>query len=157
MSDLQDIFDLAYFYLKFRLRSKKEMQDYLYKKSKTRYFSREMVDRVVLELEKKGLIDDREFVTLFIESRNKNRPKSEYILRRELARFGIDKTIIDAYFATNLVNEETLAEVALEKKWRRFAALAEPLRFQKATSFLSRRGFSFDIIKKTVANMTKKE
>lgn len=157
MSDLQPIFDLANFYLKFRLRSRREMRDYLYKKSKTRYFSHETVDRALDELERLGLINDQEFARQFITSRNKNRPKSEYILRRELNKYGIAKEIIDNYFSENQPDEEGLAHIALQRRWPRFSATNKKERFQKATAFLSRRGFSYDIIKKTIDKLTEKE
>lgn len=151
--DLQSLINFAYFYLKFRLRTKKEVRDYLLKKIKKRHWSHDHVAQVIKNLEEQGLVNDEEFIRWFVESRNKSKPKSVYVLRRELRRFGIEQEQIDAYFEKNNLDEEFLAQKALSTRWHRFADLDKQKRFDKSAQFLLQRGFSYEIIKKTVEKM----
>lgn len=155
--NLQQALNHAYFYLKFRPRSKKEVTNYLSKKSEKYGWSKEVIEKAVQKLEKGRLINDSEFVSWFIESRTKSKPKSEFAMRSELFKFGIDKDLIDLYFTDNIPDEENLALRALGKKWTAFKDLPRQSRFQKATAYLGRRGFSFDIIKTALAKLEKRE
>ncbi len=151
--DLQGLLNYAYFYLKFRPRSKKEVKDYLLKKIKKRHWSTDSVAKVLSELEEQALVDDKAFVSWFIEQRNAAKPKSQFVLKGELLRFGIAKDLIDEYFNTNEQPEEELALKALQSRWRRFQTLPKKERFEKSASFLLRRGFSFDIIRKVISDL----
>ena len=154
-NDIQNLLNYAYFYLKFRPRSKKEVQDYLLKKIKKRHWSTDDVEKVIEQLEERGLINDKEFVKWFVEQRNRGKPKGGFVLKGELLRFGIDKELIDLYLLENPLEEEDLAFRALKSKWQRFKNLSQKERFEKSAAFLSRRGFSFDIIRKTIEKMHK--
>lgn len=148
--DLQNLLNYAYFYLKFRPRTKKEIRDYLNKKIEKRHWPRDLVEKVIKDLEERSLINDKEFVKWFIEQRNLSKPKSRFILKGELLRFGVAKELIDEYFDTNPQPEEELALQALQSRWHRFRPLPKKERFEKSASFLTRRGFSFDIIRKVI-------
>lgn len=153
--DLQALFNHAYFYLKFRPRTKKEVRDYLYKKIVKRHWSRDSVDKVIQQLEEQNFINDKEFVRWFIEQRNNSKPKSQFVLTQELLRYGVPKELIVFYFEENSQPEEKLALKALQSKWNRFQRLEKKERFEKSASFLSRRGFSFDLIRKTIESIEK--
>ncbi len=148
--DFLKLLNYGYFFLKFRPRSDKEVRDYLYKKIEKRHWSRDDVEKVIVQLKEEDLVNDKNFVSWFVEQRNAAKPKSEYVLRGELLRFGIAKDIIDDYFLNHKLNEEELAMKALTPKWRRFQDLDKRERFQKAANFLGRRGFSFEVIRKTI-------
>lgn len=148
--DLQILLNYAYFYLKFRPRTKKEMRDYLYKKIKKRHFSQDDVDEVIADLEERGLIDDKEFVRWFIEQRAIGKPKGRFVLKGELLRLGIPKDLIDQHLEEYPLEEEDLALQALKSKWQRFKSFPRKERFEKSAAFLARRGFSFDIIRKII-------
>ena len=154
-NDIQNLLNYAYFYLKFRPRSKKEVQDYLLKKIKKRHWSTDDVEKVIKQLEELNFINDKEFVKWFVEQRNRGKPKGGFVLKGELLRFGIDKELIDLYLLENPLEEEDLAFRALKSKWQRFKNLSQKERFEKSAAFLSRRGFSFDIIRKTIEKMHK--
>lgn len=154
--DLQQLLNYAYFYLKFRPRSKKEVLDYLNKKIEKRHWSKDYVDKAIKQLEERKFIDDKEFVSWFVEQRNTTKPKSQFVLTGELLRFGVAKDLIDEYFLTHPLEEEELAEKTLRNRWHKFKSLPKKERFEKAANFLARRGFSFDLIKKTVEDYSKK-
>lgn len=152
-NDLQELLNKAYFFLKFRPRTKKEMRDYLYKKIEKRYFSRDDADRVIAELEERKLIDDKAFVDWYIEQRSRSKPKGQFVLKGELLRLGISKDMIDFKLQEDPLEEEDLALKALQAKWHRFKDLPKKERFTKSAAFLSNRGFSFDLIKKAVSKL----
>ncbi len=147
--DLLALLNKAYFFLKFRPRSEKETRDYLYKKIKYKHWSRDDADEVLKELKKEDLIDDMKFVGWFVRNRTTLKPKGQRMLVRELKQKGISDELIEKYFSVNEINEEKLALQILEKRWPRFKSLDSRSRFEKAVSFLLRRGFSFDMAKRT--------
>lgn len=151
--DLQNLLNYAYFFLKFRPRTKKEIKNYLLKKIKTRHWSTDHVEEVIKDLEEQDLINDKNFVAWFIEQRNSAKPKSEFVLRHELLRHGINKELIEEYFNKNPQDEDALAEAALKPKWHRFKNLPKEKSFQKAVGFLARRGFSYGIAKSTIQKL----
>jgi regulatory protein len=151
--DLEVLHNYAYFYLKFRPRTEYEIRSYLNKKTTKRHWSKDLVEKVVESLKEQGLINDKEFVRLFVESRNLGKPKSTYVLTRELMRLGVKKDLIDEFFLQEPQPEEELAMKALQPRWRRFLSLSKQERFKKSTDFLYRRGFSFDLIKKTIEKL----
>ena len=155
--DLQELLNYAYFYLKFRPRTKKEVKDYLLKKIKTRHWSTPEVDLVLKKLEDQSFINDEAFVVWFVEQRNKSKPKSEFAIKRELRKFGIDQGEIDKYFEKNSLDEESLAYRALASRWERLKRFEKRKRFEKASRFLLSRGFSYEIVKETIAKFEEKE
>ncbi len=154
MSDqnkLQSALNSAYYFLKFRPRTKKEVERNLQKKSEKYGWSASIIEQTLKHLEEQKFINDAEFIELYVENRKKLKQKSVYALRNELMKLGINKELLDEYFAEHEQNEDELAYAALQNRWRKFQYLDKKTRFQKAASFLANRGFSFDIIKKTIA------
>ncbi len=147
--------NLAYFFLKFRPRTKKEITRYLLKKSVRFHFDTSVVEEVVEELESQDLINDQKFIEWFIEERSRTKQKSSFVLKQELTRFGVDRNLIDEYFTNHSLDETSLALKALKGRWYRFQNLPYRERFQKASQFLARRGFSFEIIKKAIKKLEK--
>ena len=151
--DLQALLNYAYFFLKFRPRSKKEVCDYLLKKIKKRHWSTDDVEKAIKQLEEQNFINDKEFVRWFVEQRNRSKPKGKFVLKAELLRFGIAKDLIDQYLEENPLQEEDLVLRALKSKWNRFKNLPSQDRFEKSVAFLSRRGFPFDIIRNVITKL----
>jgi len=148
--DLQGLLNKAYFYLKFRPRTVAEMRRYLYKKIIKTHWSRADADKVIDYLIDRKLLDDQQFISLFVEERKTLKPKGRFVLEQELLRHGIYKDLIDNYFDDNPVDEVFLAKKTLEKYWQRFKNLAPDKRFKKASQFLLRRGFGYDVVRKTI-------
>lgn len=155
--DLIPLLNKAYFFLKFRPRSEKEVRDYLYKKIAKRHWSRDDAEEIIDDLKEQGLINDGEFVAWFVRQRTALKPKAKRLLSRELLQKGVKKELIEEYFGHHAVDEEDLARKILEIRWPRFKNLDARSRFKKAVSFLARRGFSFDTAKKTIEDLSKKE
>lgn len=140
----------AYFYLKFRPRTEKEVRNYLHKKIKTKHWSFDNVENVIKKLKEQGLIDDKKFIDLFVRDRTVLKPKGKRVLIQELRKKGIDDELIEKYFSENPINEEELALQILKKRWLRFKNLDSQKRFEKSARFLISRGFDFNLVKKTI-------
>lgn len=157
MDDLSFLFNKTYFYLKFRPRTEKEIRDYLYKKIINTHFSRLQVEEVIEKLKEQGLIDDKKFVELYIKDRLLLKPKGEKMLKKELKAKGIKDDLIDDYFQNNSIDEEKIAKELLKKRWSRFQNLDINKIKEKAFRFLLSRGFSYEVVKKTIEDLLKKE
>lgn len=151
--DIQILLNLAYFFLKFRRRTKKEMRDYLLKKIRKTHWSTNDVEEIFKKLEELEFIDDEKFIEWYVETRSRTKPKSDFVLKQELMRLGIEKEMLDKYFEGSPGNEEELAYKALLPRWERFNNLDRKGRFQKASQFLLRRGFSYEIVRKAINNL----
>lgn len=143
----------TYFYLKFRPRTEREVQTYLEKKGEKFGWPHEVIEQTIICLKKQNLINDKHFISWLVDSRSRTKPKSAFALRSELFKLGIPKELLDEHFSTYETDESELAIQALRPKWRRFQTLESRDRFQKAAAFLSRRGFSFDLIKKAIRTL----
>ena len=84
----------AYRYLKYRLRTKKEMRDYLVKKANTYGFPPTHAEEALHYLCDEKYIDDKVFVEEFISSRTRFKPKGEFALRMELRQKGIAEDLL---------------------------------------------------------------
>lgn len=149
-NQIQQALNRAYFFLKFRPRTEKEVTDYLNKKAEKFHWSSEVVEKAIQSLKEKKYINDADFVEVFVHSRSNLKPKSRYALSGELGKFGVAKETIDLFFEENPVDEDSLASDALKRRWAQYQRFSKQERFQKAAAFLSRRGFSYEIIKKTI-------
>ncbi len=157
MEDLQPLFNLSYFYLKFRPRTVKEVRDYLYKKIKTKHWSRDDVEKVIKHLLKQKFLDDKGFINYLVASRTRTKVKGVFAIKQELLKYGVDKKLIDDYFDKTEINEEALAEKTLSSRWPRLKTLPKQKRFEKAIGLLQRRGFNFEVSRKTVEKLSNEE
>ncbi len=155
--DLIPLLNKAYFFLKFRPRSEKEVRDYLYKKVSTTHWSREAAEMVIEKLKDQELIDDRKFLEWFIRQRTALKPKSRRLLTRELGQKGIRDELIEEHFSNNSLDEESLAFSILEKRWPRFKDLTRKKRYEKAARFLMSRGFGYDTLKQAIDRLEKSD
>ena len=151
--DLIPLLNIAFFYLKFRPRTIKETRDHLYKKVRITHWSHEAVDKVIDHLIKLKFLNDKAFVDYLVRSRTATKVKGIFAIKQELNRFGVEKELIDEYFANIEINEEELAKKALARRWGIIKTLPKQKRFEKAISFLQRRGFNFDISRKIIEKL----
>ena len=151
---MEIVLRLAYHYLKYRSRTVWEMRLYLQKKAQKYRFSPDEIEKTVAYLLEERLLDDHRFIDEFVRSRALLKPKSEYVLRLELARHGVNEETIDTYFESHPVDSDSLAEEALRARIRSLQRIPnEKEREQKAIQLLQRRGFTFSVAKKTYRKM----
>lgn len=142
--DREVAYQQALKFLSYRQRSIAEVRRNL----KEHHYSEDIVTEVLTRLQKAGLLDDRRFAETWVENRTEFRPRSKRALAIELHQRGIaDEDIAQI---TQDIDDEELAYQAGLKHSRKVEGL-EWLEFrQKLSSFLARRGFSYDVIKSVV-------
>lgn len=145
-----------------RARSEKEIRDYLRNLSFKRKLqgdeeiSELTVEQLIDRLKKKGLLNDELFAEAWVDARRRSKKKGVKVLQSELMQKGIDREVVEKVLAENQVDEEKLAKEALEKKLKIWDNLP-PLEFKKkASDFLLRRGFAYEIVKGVVDKFLRK-
>lgn len=106
----------------------------------------ELVESVIARLIELGMLDDQAFARIWIESRDRARPRGERALRRELAVKGIDRDIVDGTIeerdASSPDADAEAARGLLERNSRTLARVPDPrARRQRAYALLARNGF----------------
>ncbi len=139
----------VYNYLSIRNRSEKEIRDYLKKKQATD----EIIEQIVHLLTQQKFLNDEVFARAWVSYRTRTSPRGEYALRMELKTKGIAKEIIDTVLKEE--NEElpdtlTQAVGIIGKRVERLRGQPKQEIYNKVGSFLSRRGFDWDIAKKAI-------
>lgn len=156
-NDIQNALNSAYYFLKFRPRTKMEVEKNLIKKSATYKWSDSIIQKTLSHLEEVNMVNDRDFIEWFVAQRNKSKQKSIFALRNELSKHGIAKNLLDEYFAENDQNEEELGYEALKKRWSRLKHFDKQTQFKKSAAFLASRGFSFEITKKAMQKLEEED
>lgn len=157
MKDLSFLFKKAYFFLKFRLRTEKELENYLLKKINNTNYSQKDVKNVIEKLKKDNLINDAKFTELYIKTRLTLKPRGRKLLIQELKNKGIASSLIEEYFNNNKIDEEKSAYDTIKKYWKRLNNLNQKKFYEKSMRILLSRGFSYEIAKKTIEEFIKKE
>jgi regulatory protein len=130
-----------------RPRSERELEQYF----KRRGFDEEIAAAVIERLCDQNLVDDHAFARAWIENRNEFRPRGPFALRAELRKKGVASDAIDA--ALEGFDQEKIAIKAANKMMRRWKDLsAEDFR-SRLNSFLSRRGFDYQILPDVIAKI----
>ena len=134
--------DRALHYIGYRMRSERELSDYLKKKG---YEEGEVLD-VIGRLKEYGYVDDAAFAKEFITQRVAQRPVGRKKLEYDLMQKGIGKDTVQDALEAYLSEEEqagcnALAEKLLRQKGKDKKAI------QSIQRTLISRGFSYDRIK----------
>lgn len=127
-----------------RLRGSGEIRLALRKKG----YAQEVIDVVVEDFTRAGLLDDAEFAAAFVRDRMRFKPKSRTMLERELEARGVSPSIVRAVLGELLGGDaERVAAQALARKYlaRRAQDTPDVLR-RRAFSYLLRRGYSASLV-----------
>jgi regulatory protein len=141
-----------------KMRTMKEIIGKLQQKG----FNENIIDYTIQELIRIGLINDEEFTEKYINnSIVLKKPYGKYALRYKLQNLGIQKDMIEEKLPT-LLSDTTEYELAIYLARKKMALLSKYDKYkkkQKISSFLTGRGFDWDIIHKvfTELNFEEKE
>ena len=144
---LQQAVDRAYNYLSFRPRSREEVRRYLKRKETPPA----LIDSVIERLERLDLVNDQQFASFWIETRENFSPRGSHALKNELRMKGVDRDVVD-----ELVSDEQDEERAMLAGRKKAMSLVRLPAMDFATfrsrlgSFLQRRGFGYEIATRTV-------
>lgn len=137
-------------YLGYRMRTEKEIRDYLVKDE----VDEEHVEQIIQKLHERKLIDDQEFAMMFVRSRIQTTSKGPAMVKQELQAKGVSKD-----YATKAVELYTYgvqyekAEKLVEKRLNRMSKDSFTKQLQKIRTLLMRNGFSGDVIKDVLADI----
>ncbi len=112
-----------------------------------------LVNQIISKLKEYNFINDVEFTKLWIGQRIKSKHKPLRVIEFELKQKGINKEIIDevlSRFDESRTLDQESAEKLASKKLDFYRSLPPQKRREKVTSFLLRKGFNYDIVKKVV-------
>jgi len=152
-----------------RLRSAKEIRDYLWRKTRTRMVkkrvytkaagqtptidmklveqpgvSQSIADRVYQRLEQKGYIDDEKFARSWLENRSLSKGASQRKLSAELRAKGVAASIIDELQKDSPRRDEEELVKIYQKKQHRYS---DPVKLKQ---YLLRQGFSYELVNQFV-------
>lgn len=133
-------YERAIRFLGYRPRSRAEIDRYLRAKG----CSADVIDHTINRLVEKQYLNDEDFARFWLENRERYRPRGEQALRYELRQKGVPDEVIDTVLAD--LDEDELAWTAVESKLQHWSNLTEEELKKKITGFLSRRGFSYEIV-----------
>ncbi len=157
MEGFNELLKKTYNFLSIRIRSEKEIRDYLQKKisdpKNKIQLNPSLIDLIIDKLKEQKFLDDREFVRAWIENRNKIKPKSLKLLKLELVRKGVDKQLIEDVLQNPDFEIITDLEKALmlgKKRMARYKNEDPKKALEKLTRFLASKGFDWDTIKKVI-------
>ena len=143
--------NLAIRFLSIRSRSEKEVRDNLLKHQA----KADVIEKIITVLKEQKFLSDLEFAKSWIRSRTTFKPKSRSTVEFELRLKGVNKDTVDEAFASMEEDSEksddyTLAKNLLESRKNRYSGLSKQELYQKAGAFLARRGFRWEIIKRSI-------
>lgn len=142
--ELENAKQSAIRYIGYRPRSTAEVRTHLRQKG----FADTAVAQACERLQEVGLLDDAAFAHYWVEQRETFKPRSQMALRQELQQKGVSREIIESVLTT--VDETDTARQAAQKQVARWQRLPEAEFKQTLSSYLQRRGFSYDLIKQIV-------
>lgn len=144
----EDRFDKAKQYafrlLSYRPRSVAEVERKMVEKG----YEDLLIQRVTAHLKDLSLLDDAEFAAYWVEQRETFKPRGRLALQQELRQKGVPRPVIEQALAD--LDEAASARRAAEKRANRWADLPFEQFRTKMGRYLQRRGFSYEIIHRTI-------
>lgn len=134
--------------LAYRARSEGEIAQRLRQKG----FPQTAIDAALERLRGWHYVDDTDFASRWIENRQEHRPRSERMLAQELRQKGVDAGTIAETIADAGIDEVSDAKALAEKQRAKLASLDTETRTRRITGFLSRRGYSWEVIRQALAD-----
>ena len=167
IDDPEVVLNAAARFLEVRSRSVDEVRRHLTQAG----YRAELVERAVSRLMELGMLDDGAFARMWVESRDRARPRSETALRRELALKGIDRELAAQVLGERRGGgsgetrgdgetaagerpdpDNAAADRLLRAHARTLARIAGPReRRQRVYSLLARNGFDPDVCREATA------
>lgn len=127
-----------------RPHSEREFRDYLYRKK----VEKEQIESLVDEMTGKGYLDNAKFAAWFTELQAR-RGKSDRAIRAELFKKGIGREVVDKSIAGGAGDEAERLQAIIAKKTKLSRYQNDP---QKLAKYLTSQGFSWQLVKNTLAS-----
>lgn len=127
------------------------------KKLQDRDIAEAQITEAVTFLKEKNFLNDVRYARFFIKDRLNFRPKAKFVINSELKQKGISPNDIES--AWQEVNDELevdeyqIASNLAIKKAKSCRNLDPEVRKRRIISFLARKGYNYDVIKKALAKL----
>ncbi len=144
---LQCCLDAAYRYLTYRPRSEAEIKQCLHQRG----FDGKVVEKTIAELKEQNLIDDIAFAQFWKDNRLSFKPKSKMLIQSELRNKKVAAEIVEQ--VTNDVDDEDNAYKLGCGRMHALVHLDYPDFYRRLSSYLGYRGFSYEVIRRTIARL----
>lgn len=153
-SEVGKLVDTALRFLAFRPRSESEVRRRLQKKIRKHPEANtpaDLIDQVIFKLRSVGYVSDAEFASWWVEQRTSFRPCGKNLLRSELFSKGVARELIEEELAKySLEDEISWAGGLVEKRAARYKDFTAREKREKLGAYLSRRGFSWEVIQRVL-------
>ena len=150
----QRTFDRAVNLLTYKQRSIKELRERLLEKDWT---NGAIVEEVIKKLESYGYLNDAQFAKSYAASKIRQKPVGKRVLQQKLAQRKLDKETVSE--AIEKVLEETpeseIIDRAIEKRIRLKGKPKDRDDAKKFYDFLLRQGFSYDLVRDKMREISK--
>jgi len=138
--------DAALRLLRYRPRSEAEIRTRL-----SRRFNTEAIEGVIFQLRARQMIDDATFAAFWREERDSFSPRGRQLLKVELRHKGVDPEIINDVL--DGINDDENAYRATQRRMRALGKEDFDTFRRKMGAFLRRRGFSYEVVKRTTERL----
>lgn len=146
--------NMAIHFLSMRMRSEKEVREFLAKKE----VESEAVEEIIHNLYRMSYLNNAEFAKAYTNTQINTSDKGPKVIERELKEKGIDDSLIEkalAKFETDLQLEKSCK---LAEKYRQKYRKESPvIQKQKIEQTLMRKGYDWGIIQEAIAGSEKEE
>ena len=144
-NSMQDCLNAAYHYLSYRPRSEGEIRGCLHRRG----FANEVAEKTIVKLREQSLSNDFAFAQFWKDNRLSFKPKSKRLIKKELRDKKVAAEIIEQ--VTEDIDDEATAYKLSSGRMSALAHLDYPDFYRRLSSYLAYRGFSYEVIKRTVA------
>lgn len=149
-------FDRAVNLLTYKPRSIKELRERLLEKDWT---NAAIVEETIEKLEKYGYLDDAQFAKDFAASKLRQKPVGKRVLKQKLMQRKLGKETVEEAIekAFEETPESDVIERAVEKRLRIKGKPETREDVKKFYDFLLRQGFSYDLVRDRMREISKKD
>lgn len=141
--DVKLAFNLAVNFLSYRMRSVKEIEDYLRKKE----MPPEVIGQAVRRLRHHRYIDDSEFAKMFVESRMRTSAKGPAVIQQELRKKGVaEADAVEALGGFSMEEQVRTAAAFAQKQAKRHRKKSNAEMKQSIRQTLAGKGFSREVV-----------
>jgi regulatory protein len=115
-------------------------------------FPEDSIEKLLQELEEVGMLNDADFIHMFVHDRVRFTKKGSYAIVQELKKKGFSEETARSVVRKYLSEEEELkqAKILAEKKWHFYRNKPEADRKQKVYQYLIQKGYPPYIVKEAI-------
>lgn len=141
-NDYYEAYNLALSYIEYRLRSRKEIINYL----KNKDFEESLIDKVLINLEKYGYLNDCLYTKSFISDKLLLSYDGPYKIKKQLIDNGVDEAIINEQLS--IIDDNLFREKVRKQINKRYKSNKKPMSIfvSKTIEYLMNLGYDKEMI-----------